>query len=113
MSPSNLANVAMPPGAKETSHQTMDSPQVPSILVVTSIDDASDTALKRGHALAAALGAELVVLHVIPPHSWVNMLFPREHQMDALAMRQLLLTTIATTQAWCTCLLYTSDAADE
>ena len=72
----------------------------PHMLVATSLDEASAVALRRGQALATILEAKLVVVHVVPPHSWVNMLFPQKFKMDAAAMTQLFVTALASAREW-------------
>lgn len=76
-------------------------PPSPSVLVATAFDAASEVALRRGQALARILQARLVVLHVIPSPSFINMLFPQKHALDALAMEAMASTATEAARAWC------------
>lgn len=72
-----------------------------SVLVATCFDEASAVALRRGQQMARILDARLVVLHVVPPQSWIHVLFPQEHTTDARAMQDLLVEALDTTRSWC------------
>lgn len=54
------------------------------VLVATDLGASSDGALLRAHAYALALGAELVVCHVVPDARKSNPLFPERNEVDLL-----------------------------
>jgi nucleotide-binding universal stress UspA family protein len=65
-----------------------DAMLVRTLLVGTDLSDRADQAIVRGHELAAAGGARLVVCHVGPPELAAHPLFPQQHQRDVLAATQ-------------------------
>lgn len=65
-----------------------DAMLVRTLLVGTDLSDRADQAIVRGHELAAAGGARLVVCHVGPPELAAHPLFPQQHQHDVLAATQ-------------------------
>jgi hypothetical protein len=58
---------------------------VRTVLVGTDLSDRADHAIVRGHELAEASGARLVVCHVGPPQLASHPLFPQYHQDDIVA----------------------------
>jgi nucleotide-binding universal stress UspA family protein len=59
--------------------------RVRTILVGTDLTEWSDQALLRGHQLATANEARLVVCHVGPGHVGSHPLFPQRHQEDVVS----------------------------
>jgi nucleotide-binding universal stress UspA family protein len=61
---------------------------VRTLLVGTDLSDRADPAIVRGHQLAKASGARLVVCHVSPGRMATHALFPQQHQDDIVAATQ-------------------------
>lgn len=62
----------------------------PPVLIATDLTEASEVALVRGHAHAVAVGAPLVVCHVIPDFLRNHPLFPQRNEADVLTAAELL-----------------------
>lgn len=75
-----------------------------TILVATSFDDASDVALRRAHALATLRGARLVVVHVAPARSWIDLLFFPHKAADG-AVDPVPRSALEAAHVWCAELL--------
>jgi nucleotide-binding universal stress UspA family protein len=63
--------------------------RVRTVLVGTDLTERSDQAMLRGHQLAAANDAKLVVCHVGPGHVGSHPLFPQRHQDDVVSAANL------------------------
>ena len=59
------------------------------VLVAINFSDASDEALRQGHAIATALGARLVAGHVLPEAFRIRVLFPHQAGFDAAQQTEL------------------------
>ena len=53
------------------------------VLVATALDASSAAAVQRADVMARALGAELFVVHVLPPVRWAGSLFPKRRFAQA------------------------------
>lgn len=60
-----------------------------TVLVGTDLTERSDPAIVRGHQIALASDAKLVVCHVGPGHVGSHPLFPQHHQDDVVAASNL------------------------
>jgi len=89
-----VSDVMRVPGRQEA------VPASPSVLVATAFDQPSAVALRRAQTLARVLEAHVVLLHVVPPHSWINALFPHKNAPDAVATQALLATAMETATSW-------------
>jgi nucleotide-binding universal stress UspA family protein len=65
---------------------SQDAPSGAKILVATDLSAPADEAIRQGHEMAAKLGAELVICHVIPTQHRANPLFPQRNEGDATAV---------------------------
>ncbi|HKQ68188.1 MAG TPA: universal stress protein [Polyangiaceae bacterium] len=63
--------------------------QVRRLLVGTDLTERSAPAVVKGHELAHANGARLVVCHVAPATTGSNPLFPQRHEDDVLSLAHL------------------------
>lgn len=64
-------------------------PATPPVLIATDLTDASNAALVRGHAHALAVGAPVVVLHVVPDVLRSHPLLPTRETAEATASADL------------------------
>jgi nucleotide-binding universal stress UspA family protein len=60
------------------------------VLIATDLREASDVALVRGHAHAVAVGAPVVVCHVVPDFLRNHPLFPQRNESDILRAAELI-----------------------
>jgi nucleotide-binding universal stress UspA family protein len=63
----------------------MSAMRVRTLLVGTDLTERANQALYRGHQLATANGAKLVVCHVAPGHVGSHPLFPQRYQDEAVS----------------------------
>ncbi len=63
--------------------------RVRTLLVGTDLTERANQAIARGHRLATANGAKLVVCHVAPGHVGSHPLFPQLHEEDVVAAASL------------------------
>ncbi len=63
--------------------------RVRTLLVGTDLTERANQAIYRGHQLATANGAKLVVCHVAPGHVGSHPLFPQRHQEDVVSAASL------------------------
>lgn len=94
--------IAQFPLSEVTDRRDRTAQAAPTVLVATSLDEASAVALHRGFAFARALGASVTVLHVVRPPSWLGGWMSRRASVDADAIQRQLTTAISGLRSWCT-----------